>query len=69
MSKGIQEYKISKSMRFFFSIVSVILWLTIYLTGFNTIHWLIYIPAVFFVFAAVSGICPGIIISRMLFKE
>lgn len=62
-------YKISSSMRFFFTVVSAVLWSGIYLTGFDTIHWLIYIPAVFFIFAAITRICPGIIISRMLFKN
>jgi hypothetical protein len=61
--------KISTSMRFFFLVASTWLWLGIWLTGFTTIHWIIYIPAVFFLFAAATGICPGIIISTALFPE
>ena len=61
--------KISNAMRFFFLIASSWLWLGIWLTGFTTIHWVIYIPATFFLFAATTGICPGIIISNALFAR
>ena len=63
------DYKISKSMRLFFTVSGSILWLGIWLTGFDIVHWLLYIPAVFFAFAVVTGICPGIIISRWLMKN
>jgi ABC-type polysaccharide/polyol phosphate export permease len=58
-----------RSMRFFFFVSSMVLWLGIHLSGFSNVHWLLYFPAVFFLFAAVTGICPGMILSRMLFKE
>jgi hypothetical protein len=54
-------------MRFFFLIAGSMIWLGIWLTGFGTAHWLLYVPAVFFYFAALTGICPGLIFSRMLF--
>jgi hypothetical protein len=60
---------ISPAMRFFFLVVGSIVWLGIGLTGFNTAHWLLYVPPVFFYFAALTGICPGLIISRRLFPE
>lgn len=60
---------ISKSMRFFFFGAGIVIWLGIYLTGFETVHWLMYFPAVFFIFAAVTGICPGIIISKKIIKD
>lgn len=60
---------VGKSMRFFLLTVAILIWLGIYLTGFKVIHWIIYIPAVFFVFAAVTGICPGMIFSQKIFKE
>ncbi len=56
-------------MRFFFLGASAIIWTGIGLTGFKIVHWLLYLPAVMFAFAAVSGICPGMILSKMLFKE
>lgn len=61
-------YKASAAVRFFLLVLGSILWLGIWLTGFDTVHWLLYVPAVFLYFAAVTGICPGLIISRMLFK-
>ncbi len=60
---------IGKSMRLFFLIAGSLIWLGIYLTGFNVVHWVSYLPAIFFIFAAITGICPGIIFSKMLFKE
>jgi len=64
-----KKYLIGKPMRFFFLIAGAILWAGIWLTGFATVHWLLYIPAVFFIFASATGICPGMIISNMLFGE
>jgi len=56
-------------LRFFMLVAGTTTWLGIWLTGFNNAHWLLYIPAVFFVFAAVTGICPGMIFSNMLFAK
>jgi hypothetical protein len=61
--------KISAAMRFFFLVVGSVILLGIWLTGFNTVHWLLYVPVVFFYFAAVTGICPGLIISGKLFPS
>lgn len=60
---------IAKPLRFFFFVTSLVIWLGVYLTGFQTVHWVSYIPAVFFMFAAITGICPGIIFSKKLFKD
>ena len=59
----------SKAQRFFFLVSGAVLWLGIALTGFRTVHWLLYLPAGFFLFAAVTGICPSLVISRKLFPE
>ena len=61
--------KASSAVRFFFLVVSSVIWLGIWQTGFATAHWLLYVPAVFLAFAAVTGICPGLIISRLMFPE
>ena len=63
------KYQISKAMRLFFAVSGAVLWLGIWLTGFAIVHWLLYVPAVFFIFAAVTGVCPGMIISKALLKE
>lgn len=60
---------IGNFLRFFFLIISLVIWLSIYLTGFETVHWLSYLPAVLLMFAAITGICPGVILSKKLFKD
>jgi len=60
---------VSNAMRFFFFVVGSVVLIGIWLTGFNVVHWLLYVPVVFFYFAAVTGICPGLIFSRSLFPE
>lgn len=64
-----KKFLIGKPMRFFLLVVATVMWAGIWLTGFNTVHWLLYIPAVFFVFAGVTGICPGMFFSRSLFEK
>lgn len=64
-----KKYLLGSAMRFFFVVASTILWLGIWLTGFAEVHWLLYLPAIFFPFAAVTGICPGLIFSRMLWER
>jgi hypothetical protein len=59
----------SRAMRFFFAVVSTTLWTGILLTGLEAVHWVLFIPALFLPFAALTGICPGLIISRWLFPE
>ena len=62
-----RKYKIGREMRFFFLFSATLILFGIWLTGFSTVHWLLYIPTVFFYFAAITGICPGLLISRFLF--
>lgn len=61
--------KISAAMRFFFFVISSVVLLGIWLTGFDKAHWLLYVPVVFLYFAAATGICPGLFFSGMLFPE
>ncbi|GMQ96929.1 MAG: hypothetical protein BMS9Abin15_0614 [Gammaproteobacteria bacterium] len=58
--------KASPPVRFYLFIVGAVTWLGIWHTGFAVASWLLYIPAVFLVLAAVSGYCPGLIISHKL---
>lgn len=44
-------------MRVWFALVGVIIWIGIYLTGFTTVHWFAYVPAISFVFSAITGLC------------
>jgi len=58
--------KVLKSMRLWFAFVAVLLWIGIYLSGFSNVHWLLYLPAAGFVFAAVTGLCLSLTaISKM----
>lgn len=59
--------KVNAAMRFFFLVVGSVVLLGTWLTGFDKAHWLLYVPVVFFYFAAISGICPGLIFSGMFF--
>ena len=64
-----RKFMIGAPMRFFFLVASIILWLGIWLTGFDKAHWLLYLPSAFFLFAAITGICPGMIFSNALFGK
>lgn len=58
------------AMRMVFLTVALILMLGIWLSGFDKVHWVLYIPTVFFMFAGLTGICPGAIFwKRIGFKN
>lgn len=61
------QYAISAAMRAFFLFAGCVLWIGIALTGFRVVSWVLYVPATFFLFAAITGICPGLIVARLLF--
>lgn len=64
-----EKYKIGRPMRFFLLISAAVIWTGIWLSGFQCVHWFLYLPGSFFIFAALTGICPGMILSNMLFKD
>lgn len=64
-----EKYKLSPAMRSFFFFAGSIIWLGIWLTGFSIVHWLLFVPASVFAFAAVTGICPGMIVLKALFRD
>ena len=59
----------SNALRLIFFITGLVIWLGIWLTGFNNAHWLLYLPAIFLPFAGITGICPGLIVNRKLLGE
>jgi len=59
----------SKALRVTFILIGIIISLGIWLTGINVVHWLLFLPAGFLMFAGVTGICPSLIINKMIFKE
>lgn len=61
--------KSSMQMRIWFAFFGSVIWLGIYLTGFSTVHWLLYLPAAGMTFAALTGICPSQITVFKLFGK
>lgn len=59
----------SKALRAQFLFIGLVIFLGIWLTGVNVVHWLLFVPAFFLIFAGISGICPGLIIQKMIFRE
>lgn len=51
------------AQRVLFLIIAVVIWLGIFLSGYN-VHWLLYVPAVALAFAGITGICPGLKLLR-----
>ena len=62
-------FKASPSVRLFLFVVGSVIWGGIALTGFNVVHWLLYVPALFFVLAALTGFCPGMILSSWILRD
>ena len=60
--------RMTASMKAFFLFVGLLLWLGIWLTGFEQAHWVLYLPATFFLFSALTGICPGMIFFKEIFR-
>ena len=61
--------KMDIAMKAFFLFAGLVLWSGIWLTGFDVVHWLLYLPATFFLISAVTGICPGMIFFKEVFRE
>jgi len=58
--------KIPKALRLFFIIMAGIISLGIFLTGYQNVHWVSFLPPVFLAFAAITGICPGMFITKKI---
>ena len=61
--------KMEASMKAFFLFAGLVLWAGIWLTGFDVVHWLLYLPATFFLISAVTGICPGMLFFKEVFRD
>ena len=49
------------AIRMQFISVAIIVLIGISLTGFDKVHWFLYVPVVLLLFAGLTGICPGIL--------
>ena len=47
------------AMRMQFFTIALLIFIGIWLTGFATAHWFLYVPVAALIFAGVTGICPG----------
>ena len=59
----------STALRVTFILIGMFISLGIWLTGIDVVHWLLFLPAAFLVFAGLTGICPSLIINKKIFKE
>ena len=59
------EKKMS-AIRMLFTVLAAVILAGIWLTGFDTAHWLLYFPPAALLFAAITGICPGYMVFRKL---
>jgi hypothetical protein len=58
------------AQRMLFLTFAIIISVGIWLTGFNKVHWFLYVPVAATLFAALTGICPGLILWKKLgFKD
>jgi hypothetical protein len=51
----------SSALRVQFLSVALIVFTGIWLTGFDKVHWFLYVPVVALTFAGITGICPGLL--------
>ncbi len=57
------------AIRMLFIVMAVVISAGIWLSGYNQVHWLLYIPPAALLFAGISGICPGyMLFSKLGFK-
>ena len=54
------------AIRMLFIVMSLVIFAGIWLSGFQAVHWLLYIPAIALAFAGITGICPGFMIFKKL---
>jgi len=54
------------AQRMMFLTVAIMQSVGIWLTGYTTVHWILYFPLVAATFAGITGICPSLILYRKL---
>jgi hypothetical protein len=54
------------ALRMQFLSIAVVVFIGILLTGFEKVHWFLYLPVAVFLFAGVTGICPGLLLWKKL---
>ena len=54
------------AIRMLFLTVSATLLFGIWLSGFENVHWFLYVPVAALAFAGITGICPGYLLFQKL---
>ncbi|OGW28311.1 MAG: hypothetical protein A2X59_10385 [Nitrospirae bacterium GWC2_42_7] len=49
------------ALRMQFISIAVMVFIGIMLTGFDKVHWFLYLPVIMLSFAGITGICPGLL--------
>ena len=64
-----KKYIIGNALRMTFLFMATLIWVGLWLTGINSVHWVLFLPAAFLTFAGITGICPGLILNKIILKE
>jgi hypothetical protein len=59
-------FNASNSVRVFLFNLAMISLIAIGLTGFANVHWFSYVLPSFLIIAAITGLCPGLFISKKI---
>ena len=54
------------AQRMLFLTMATVIAIGIYLSGYDKVHWLLYLPFAAMAFAGVTGFCPGVAIFKKL---
>ena len=49
------------AIRMQFISVAIVVFIGIFLTGFDKVHWFLYVPVVLLLFAGLTGVCAGLL--------
>jgi len=60
------SFSASNSVRLFLFNVALVNLVAIGLSGFYQVHWFSYVLPAFLIFAAATGLCPGLVVSRKI---
>jgi len=54
------------AQRMLFLIMATFIGVGIYLSGYQSVHWFLYVPPALLIFAGITGVCPGLIFLKKL---
>jgi len=62
-------YKSNIPLRAFYLFAAGMIWLGIWQTGFSQSSWILYVPAITFIFGGITGYCPSLIAFRKVMHQ